>query len=106
MDLQTELAKYWNADDEQERMYGFLSPDKRDRVSQLQTKYEQLEQEIYASSKGVMLDEDREIALRRRLPTLWSRSYFVSTVGTVSAATIKGYIDTQWERPWRKEAGR
>ena len=45
-------------------------------------------------------------ALRRRLPTLWSRSYFVSTVGTVSAATIKGYIDTQWERPWRKEAGR
>jgi len=60
VDLHSELAKYWNADDEQERIYGFLSQDKRDRVSQLQTKYQQLEQEIYAGSKGVMLDEDRE----------------------------------------------
>jgi len=60
VNLDVELAKYWNADDEQERMYGFLSQDKRDRVSQLQTKYEQLEQEVYANSKGVMLDEDRE----------------------------------------------
>src|SRR6266436_950201 len=60
VNLEAELAKYWNADDEQERMYGFLSQDKRDKVSQLQAKYEQLEQEIYASSKGVMLDEDRE----------------------------------------------
>jgi putative transposase len=42
-------------------------------------------------------------ALRKRLPTLWSRSYFASTVGNVNAATIKRYIDTQWERPWRKE---
>lgn len=43
--------------------------------------------------------------LKRRLPTLWSRSYFVSSVGNVSADTIKRYIDTQWERPWRKGAG-
>jgi putative transposase len=43
-------------------------------------------------------------ALKRRLPTLWSRSYFVSSVGNVSAATIERYIDTQWERPWRKKA--
>lgn len=41
--------------------------------------------------------------LRSRLPTLWSRSYFVATVGAVSAATVKRYIDTQCERPWRKE---
>lgn len=40
--------------------------------------------------------------LRRRLPTLWSRSYFVASVGNVSAATIQKYIETQWERPWRK----
>jgi putative transposase len=40
------------------------------------------------------------------LPTLWSRSYFVSSVGNVSAVTVQRYIDTQWERPWRKEAGR
>ncbi len=42
--------------------------------------------------------------LRRRLPTLWSRSYFVSSVGNVSAAAVQKYIETQWERPWRKGA--
>lgn len=41
--------------------------------------------------------------LRSRLPTLWSRSFFVATVGAVSAATVQRYIDTQYERPWRKE---
>lgn len=44
--------------------------------------------------------------LRRRLPTLWSRSYFVSSVGNLSAARVQRYLETQWERPWRKEAGR
>lgn len=43
--------------------------------------------------------------LRSRLPTLWSRSYFVASVGAVSAATVQRYIDTQYERPWRKERG-
>jgi putative transposase len=33
--------------------------------------------------------------LRRRLPTLWTRAYFVSTAGNVSAATIKRYIAAQ-----------
>jgi putative transposase len=37
-------------------------------------------------------------SLRSRLPTLWSRSYFVSTVGHVSESTVKRYIETQWER--------
>jgi putative transposase len=44
--------------------------------------------------------------LRTRLPTLWSRSYFAATVGAVSAATVQRYIDTQYERPWRKERAR
>jgi len=39
--------------------------------------------------------------LRSRLPTLWSRSFCVATVGAVSAATVQRYIDTQYERPWR-----
>ncbi|HEY4153538.1 MAG TPA: IS200/IS605 family transposase [Pseudolysinimonas sp.] len=34
-------------------------------------------------------------ALRSRLPTLWSRSYFCSTVGAVSEATIRRYIEAQ-----------
>lgn len=41
--------------------------------------------------------------LRSRLPTLWSRSFFVASVGAVSAATVQRYIDTQHERPWRKD---
>lgn len=42
------------------------------------------------------------LTLRSRLPTLWSRSFFVATVGAVSAATVKRYIDTRYERPWRE----
>ena len=33
--------------------------------------------------------------LRSRLPTLWSRSYFATTVGAVSEATIRRYIENQ-----------
>ncbi|PWC61026.1 transposase [Azospirillum sp. TSH7] len=34
-------------------------------------------------------------ALRSRLPTLWSRSYFAATVGSVSEETIRRYIEDQ-----------
>jgi putative transposase len=43
--------------------------------------------------------------LRSRLPTLWSRSFFVASVGAVSTATVQRYIDTQYERPWREGRG-
>lgn len=33
--------------------------------------------------------------LKSRLPSLWSRSYYVGTAGKVSAATIQRYIDAQ-----------
>lgn len=33
--------------------------------------------------------------LRSRLPTLWSRSYFIGSVGAVSEATIRRYIEAQ-----------
>jgi len=33
--------------------------------------------------------------LRSRLPTLWSRSYFVSTHGHISSETIQKYIEEQ-----------
>lgn len=38
---------------------------------------------------------DRYPALKSRLPSLWSRSYYVGTVGTVSEATVRRYIDAQ-----------
>jgi putative transposase len=37
--------------------------------------------------------------LRSRLPTMWSRSFFVATVGRVSEDTIRRYIDEQTTRP-------
>jgi putative transposase len=37
--------------------------------------------------------------LRSRLPTLWSRSYLVASVGRVSEATIGRYIAEQTTRP-------
>lgn len=33
--------------------------------------------------------------LKSRLPTLWSRSYYAGSVGAVSEATIKRYIESQ-----------
>ena len=33
--------------------------------------------------------------LKSRLPTLWSRSYYAGTVGHVSEATLKKYIENQ-----------
>ena len=34
----------------------------------------------------------------RKMPSLWTRSYFVSTAGNVSSSTIEWYINTQKER--------
>lgn len=33
--------------------------------------------------------------LKRKLPSLWTRSSFISTVGTVSLETVKKYIENQ-----------
>lgn len=34
-------------------------------------------------------------ALKSRLPTLWSRSYYAGTVGHVSDAVVRKYIEDQ-----------
>lgn len=33
--------------------------------------------------------------IRRKLPTLWTRSAFISTVGSVSLDTVRSYIENQ-----------
>jgi len=38
---------------------------------------------------------DRYPALKSRLPSLWSRSYYVGTVGAVSEASVRRYIAAQ-----------
>ncbi|RLF29239.1 MAG: IS200/IS605 family transposase [Thermoplasmata archaeon] len=35
------------------------------------------------------------VELRKRLPTLWTRSYYVETIGHISEETIKKYIEDQ-----------
>jgi putative transposase len=48
---------------------------------------------LKGKSSRVLRDEFP--ALRSRLPTLWSRSYFAATVGSVSEETIRRYIENQ-----------
>lgn len=56
---------------------------------------------IAAQFKGVTSNLLRKefIALRSRVPTLWTRSYFVASVGEVSADSIAVYIESQRTRP-------
>jgi len=34
-------------------------------------------------------------SLKRRLPTLWTRSYYIESVGHISKARVKQYIESQ-----------
>jgi putative transposase len=34
-------------------------------------------------------------ALRSRMPSMWSRSYYIGTIGHVSEKTVKAYIEAQ-----------
>lgn len=55
--------------------------------------------DIMAKIKGVTSKKLREEFPRlRHLPSLWTRSYFVSTAGNVSSATIKQYVESQKKR--------
>ena len=49
--------------------------------------------QIKGFSSKILRDEFPE--LKRKLPTLWTRSYFVSTHGHISDKMIQKYIDEQ-----------
>jgi len=40
----------------------------------------------------------QEFSVLQRMPSTWTRSYFVSTAGNVSAATVQRYIEEQKTR--------
>jgi putative transposase len=40
----------------------------------------------------------QEFPILRRMPSLWTRSYFISTAGNVSSDTIRRYIEAQSTR--------
>jgi putative transposase len=55
--------------------------------------------DIMAKLKGVTSRFLRqEFQHLRHLPSLWTRSYFVSTAGNVSSETIKRYVEEQKTR--------
>ncbi len=47
---------------------------------------------IKGGTSKIIRDEFPELA---RIPSLWTRSYFVSTAGMVSKDTIKKYVESQ-----------
>lgn len=52
--------------------------------------------DIMAKIKGVTSKKLREeFSHLRHLPSLWTRSYFVSTAGNLSSETIKRYVEQQ-----------
>jgi putative transposase len=52
--------------------------------------------DVVKEVKGVTSHELRETyPVLRRLPSLWTRSYFAATAGNVSSETIKRYIEAQ-----------
>ncbi|WP_078543501.1 IS200/IS605 family transposase [Litchfieldia alkalitelluris] len=55
--------------------------------------------DIMAKIKGVTSKKLREeFSHLQHLPSLWTRSYFVSTTGNVSSETIKQYVENQKKR--------
>ncbi len=55
--------------------------------------------DIMAKLKGVTSKKLREeFPHLQHLPSLWTRSYFVSTAGNVSSETIKHYVENQKKR--------
>lgn len=55
--------------------------------------------DMMAKIKGVTSRKLREeFPHLRHLPSLWTRSYFVSTAGNVSSETIKRYVEQQKTR--------
>jgi hypothetical protein len=64
VELDAEMAKYSGDEDREERLYGFLPAEKRERVADLQAHFDELEQQIYSRSKGFLIEADQE-ALRQ-----------------------------------------
>jgi len=52
-------------------------------------------QKIKGATSRVLRDEFTEL---KKMPSLWTRSYFVSTAGNVSSTTVKKYVEEQKSR--------
>jgi hypothetical protein len=63
VDLRAEMTKYWNEEDYQNFGDDYLPAEKKGQVKALKQRYDELEQEIYSRTRGLLLDED-QAALR------------------------------------------
>ena len=52
-------------------------------------------QQIKGYTSKILREEFVELS---RMPSLWTRSYFVSTAGNVCSETIKQYVENQKKR--------
>ena len=52
-------------------------------------------QKLKGVSSKILREEFVQLS---KMPSLWTRSYFVSTAGNVSSETVKRYVDTQKTR--------
>ncbi|MBZ9637611.1 IS200/IS605 family transposase [Clostridium sp. FP1] len=52
-------------------------------------------QKIKGVTSRVLRDEFNEL---KKMPSLWTRSYFISTAGNVSSETVKKYVESQKTR--------
>ena len=59
VNLDLELAKIFETEDPDDQRYAFLPADRRQALQALVAKYDQLEQNLYERTKGLMLEEDQ-----------------------------------------------
>jgi hypothetical protein len=59
VELEVELAKFNDTDELEDQRYQFLAPERRQALHSLISRFDQLEQELYDRTKGLMLEEDQ-----------------------------------------------
>jgi len=60
VDFRAEIARYWNEEASAERDYSFLPPAKQGAAQSITERYDEVEQEVYWRSRGLLLNEDQE----------------------------------------------
>jgi len=55
----------------------------------------QIAKSVKGRSSNVLRKEFPQLL---KMPTLWTRAYFMSTAGNVSSKTIQKYIEEQWKK--------
>ncbi|AHF81393.1 IS200/IS605 family transposase [Thermococcus paralvinellae] len=63
----------------------------------------QIVNHLKGKSARKLLMEFPELRAKTTHGRLWSRSYFVATVGCITDEVVKHYIETQWERELKRK---